>query len=82
MALVCLFAITIPSFAQATQTAYAQQNPDVLRSLFERADSRADSLLVRYRLYPLTGEEALRSRLQKQNLAPLYKQFLKDPPDI
>lgn len=59
MALVCLFAITIPSFAQATQTAYAQQNPNVLRALFDRADSRADSLLVRYRLYPLTEEEAL-----------------------
>lgn len=56
--LVLLATITAP-FAQATQTAYAQQDAERLRSLFERASSRSDSLLVRYRLYPLTEDESV-----------------------
>ena len=58
LALICLLAIGISPFPQATQHAYAQQHPDVLRSLFKHADSRSDSLLIRYRLYPLTEEAA------------------------
>lgn len=46
--------VSSPPFAEATQTAYAQQDAERLRALFDRASSRADSLLVRYRLYPLT----------------------------
>lgn len=46
-------------FAEATQTAYAQQDADRLRALFDRASSRADSLLVRYRLYPLTEDASV-----------------------
>jgi hypothetical protein len=58
--LCCVLAALAPSsFAQETQAAYAQQDADALRALMERADSRADSLLVRYRLYPLTEDEAV-----------------------
>lgn len=46
-------------FAEATQAAYERQDVEALRSLYERADSFSDSLLVRYRLYPLTKEDAL-----------------------
>lgn len=59
MAFVCILTLATCPFVQATQHAYARQDPDVLRSLFERADSRSDSLLIRYRLYPLTEETAL-----------------------
>ncbi len=48
-----------PPFPEATQTAYAQQDADRLRALFDRASSRADSLLVRYRLYPLTEDASV-----------------------
>jgi len=48
-----------PSFAEDVQSAYSQQAADSLRTLLERADSRSDSLLVRYRLYPLTEDAAL-----------------------
>lgn len=55
-------------FAQQVQEAYAQQDVETLRTLLERADSRSDSLLVRYRLYPLTEDasvlEALPERLE------------------
>lgn len=44
-------------FAEATQTAYEQQDVDALRLLLDRADSMGDSLLVRYRLFPLTEDE-------------------------
>lgn len=60
MGLVILLTMMSTSpFAQATQTAYAQQEADRLRDLLERASSRSDSLLVRYRLYPLTEDETL-----------------------
>jgi hypothetical protein len=59
MVLVVLLATMSSPFAQATQTAYAQQDAEQLRALFERASSRADSLLVRYRLYPLTEDETV-----------------------
>lgn len=51
--------MTTSPFAQATQVAYAQQDADRLRKLMNRASSRSDSLLVRYRLYPLTEDESL-----------------------
>jgi len=57
--LLCLFATIMSPLAQAVQTAYARQNAERLRSLTERADSRVDSLLIRYRLYPLTENEAV-----------------------
>ncbi|PSQ94687.1 MAG: hypothetical protein BRD51_06820 [Bacteroidetes bacterium SW_11_64_17] len=60
MGLVLLFAMmTTSPFAQATQTAYAQQDVDRLQTLMKEASSRADSLLVRYRLYPLTEDESV-----------------------
>lgn len=60
MALALLLTMMATSpFAQATQTAYAQQDADRLRQLMDRASSRADSLLVRYRLYPLTEDEGV-----------------------
>jgi hypothetical protein len=59
MVLLVLLATMTPPFAQATQVAYAQQDAERLRDLLERASSRSDSLLVRYRLYPLTEDEAV-----------------------
>lgn len=59
MVFLLLFATMTAPFAQATQTAYAQQDAEQLRALMDRATSRADSLLVRYRLYPLTEDEAV-----------------------
>jgi len=48
-----------PSFAEEVQHAYSQQAADSLRTLLGEADSQSDSLLVRYRLYPLTEDAAL-----------------------
>lgn len=48
-----------PSFAKQVQDAYAHQNSDQLRSLLPDAEHRVDSLLVRYRLYPLTQDGSL-----------------------
>lgn len=59
MVLLLLLITMSPPFAEATQTAYAQQNVTQLRALFDRASSQSDSLLVRYRLYPLTEEKAV-----------------------
>ena len=59
MVLLLLLSMMPPPFAQAIQTAYAQQNAEKLRALFDRASSQSDSLLVRYRLYPLTEDEAV-----------------------
>lgn len=60
MGLVLFLAMmTTSPFAQATQTAYAHQDVDRLQNLMEDASSRADSLLVRYRLYPLTEDESV-----------------------
>lgn len=46
-------------FAQKVHDAYAQQDAEALRTLLDRANSPADSLLVRYRLYPLSENAAL-----------------------
>ena len=48
-----------PPFADRVQDAYAHEDAETLRSLLQTADSRTDSLLVRYRLYPLTENAAL-----------------------
>jgi len=48
-----------PPFADRVQDAYAREDADALRTLLQDADTRADSLLVRYRLYPLTENAAL-----------------------
>ncbi|MFP4227627.1 MAG: hypothetical protein ACLFTE_02235 [Salinivenus sp.] len=58
--LCCLLVVSLPSsFAEKTQKAYAQQDAEALRGLMHEADSRADSMLVRYRLYPLTEDEEI-----------------------
>lgn len=59
MLYICLLAVSLSPFAQTVQDAYAQENADQLRSLMEQANSRVDSLLVRYRLYPLTENAAV-----------------------
>jgi hypothetical protein len=41
----------------STQIHYARQDAQALRQLLRRADSRAERLLCRYRLYPLTEDE-------------------------
>jgi hypothetical protein len=60
MLLVLCLAVSLSSpFAQEVQHAYAHQEPDALRTLLAEADSRTDSMLVRYRLYPLTEDASL-----------------------
>ncbi len=59
MIVLCLLVTMTSPFAAATQTAYVEQDAERLQSLLERAESREDSLLVRYRLYPLTEDEAV-----------------------
>lgn len=55
-----LLAVTLSApFAQEVQHAYAHQQPETLRTLLSEADSRADSLLVRYRLYPLSEDPSV-----------------------
>lgn len=46
------------SFSDSTQTLYAQQNVQALKKLLDRADTRVERLLCRYRLYPLTEDPA------------------------
>lgn len=60
MILALLVAVSLASpFSQDVQRAYAHQEADTLRTLLAEADSRADSLLVRYRLYPLTEDASV-----------------------
>jgi hypothetical protein len=60
MLLALLIALMVPlPFAQEVQRAYAHQETDTLNTLLAEAGSRTDSLLVRYRLYPLTEDAAL-----------------------
>jgi hypothetical protein len=54
-ALLVAVALQVP-FAEQVQDAYAQQDAQALRRLLAEADARTDSLLVRYRLYPLTQD--------------------------
>jgi hypothetical protein len=55
-----------PSFAERAQHAYSHQDADSLRTLLRTADSQSDSLLVRYRLYPLTEDAALLENLPRR----------------
>lgn len=55
--LAALLLVTL-SFADSTQALYAQQDVDGLNALLEQADTSAEHLLCRYRLYPLTRDEA------------------------
>lgn len=64
--LVLLTAPPPPSFAQRVQKAYARQEPDTLRALLARADSQGDSLLARYRLYPLTEDASLLDEIPRR----------------
>ena len=67
MLIAFLIAVMAPlPFAQEVQHAYAQQEADTLQTLLGQADSRADSLLVRYRLYPLTEDASLLDGLPSQ----------------
>jgi hypothetical protein len=54
-----------PPFADRVQDAYAREDADALRSLLQTAETRTDSLLVRYRLYPITENAALVDDLPK-----------------
>lgn len=63
--LLALVTLSAP-FAQEVHDAYAQQDAEALRTLLARADSPADSLLVRYRLYPLSENAALLDDLPKE----------------
>jgi len=55
-----------PSFAEAVQSAYSRQAADSLQTLLARADTQSDSLLVRYRLYPLTEDASLLQDLPRE----------------
>ncbi|WP_103021073.1 hypothetical protein [Salinibacter altiplanensis] len=59
MVVLLLLSMLSSPFAEATQAAYAQRDADRLRTLLGQASSRADSLLVRYRLYPLTEDASV-----------------------
>jgi hypothetical protein len=48
-----------PTFADSVQAYYSAQEPDGLRMLVDRADSRLEALMARYRLYPLTEDASV-----------------------
>jgi len=54
------------SFTAATQTHYAQQDAASLQHLLQKADTRFENLLGRYRLYPLTEQDSLLHDLPKR----------------
>lgn len=56
-----LLTVVLPlmSFMDSTQTYYAQQDAEALEALHRQAETRFEDLLCRYRLYPLTEDEAL-----------------------
>ena len=62
MLYICLLAVTLsssfasPSFVDSTQVHYANQDAEALRALLPDADTRFESLLARYRLYPLSED--------------------------
>jgi hypothetical protein len=64
--LLLLLVTLSPPFAEQVHDAYAQQNAEELRRLLAQSDSRADSLLVRYRLYPLSERSHLIDELPKE----------------
>ena len=68
MIAVFLLSVTL-TFADSTQSFYAQQNAEGLQDLMAQADTRTESLMVRYRLYPLTEDSGVIDDLP-QNLGP------------
>jgi hypothetical protein len=48
-----------PTFADSVQAYYSAQEPDGLRALVDRADTRLEELMARYRLYPLTEDASV-----------------------
>lgn len=68
MIAVFLLSVTL-TFADSTQSFYAQQDAEGLRDLMAQADTRTESLMVRYRLYPLTEDSGVIDDLP-QNLGP------------
>lgn len=62
--LMFVFSLTTP-FGEEVQEAYAHENVEALRSMLETTDDRRESLLIRYRLYPLTEDGALVDDLPK-----------------
>lgn len=46
------------SFMDSTQVYYSEKNVEGLQSLWDEAEERVEDLVVRYRLYPLTEDEA------------------------
>lgn len=63
--LLLITALVPSSFADEVQDAYASNDASALRIMLSEADGRADSLLVRYRLYPLTEDASLVDDLPK-----------------
>jgi hypothetical protein len=60
MLYVCLLAVTLSTpFVDSTQTHYANQNAEALRTLLQTAETPFESLLARYRLYPLTEDPSV-----------------------
>jgi len=55
----CVSAFLGTPFAQKTHDAYAREDVEALRQLLSEADTRSDSLLVRYRLYPITEDGSI-----------------------
>jgi hypothetical protein len=45
------------AFADSLQQAYAAQDPETVHALLDAADSRTETWMARYRLYPLTEDE-------------------------
>lgn len=54
-----------PPFGVEVQEAYAHENVEVLRSMLETTESHRESMLIRYRLYPLTEDGSLVNDLPK-----------------
>jgi hypothetical protein len=58
MLLTIVFALALASPADSIEAFYAEKNVDALQALYARAADRETALLCRYRLYPLTEDEA------------------------
>jgi len=54
------------TFADSTQVHYAQQDADALTAMLDSADTRTEELMARYRLYPLTEDEAVIDGIPKE----------------
>lgn len=55
-----VFLLTVSlTFADSAQALYANQDADGLRQLLASADTRTERFIAKYRLYPLTEDEAV-----------------------